>query len=88
MTIGEVIRIFQIANGYSNSELAEKSLMSESMVSQLKSGEKKVDLSKIELLARAFNVRASRIYLIYELSEEENWAFQKTLLEVLKLYVD
>lgn len=88
MTIGEIIRIFQIANEYSNSELAEKSLMSESMVSQLKSGEKKIDLSKIEVLARAFNVRASQIYLIYELSEEENWVFQKTLLEVLKLYVD
>ena len=88
MTIGEIIRIFQIANEYSNSELAEKSLMSESMVSQLKSGEKKIDLSKIEVFARAFNVRASQIYLIYELSEEENWAFQKTLLEVLKLYVD
>ena len=84
MIIGEVIRIFQIANNYSNEYVSKNTGFSQSYFSQLKSGMKKVSQKKLEKLAKCFNVKPSQIWLIHELSEEENWKVPETLLEALK----
>ena len=88
MKLGEIIRIFRIANGYTMKQLAENSSLSVVYISELEAIRKKNPSSDtIEKLANAFNVSSEQLLKIAKLSEEGKWNFQKTLLEVLKIYV-
>ncbi|MCI9177586.1 MAG: helix-turn-helix transcriptional regulator [Clostridia bacterium] len=88
MKLGEMIRIFRIANGYTMKQLAESSCLSTVYISELETMRKKNPSSDtIEKLASAFNISTEQLFEVAKLSEEGKWNFQKTLLEVLKIYV-
>jgi len=87
MKLGETIRIFRIANDYSTKQVAECCGISSTYVSEVESTHKNPSLETLKSFASCFKVPASTLMKICEKSEEENWTFQKTLLETLKIYV-
>ena len=88
MKFGETIRIFRIANDYSITQVAKMTGISKSYISDLESGKKeRVSLEVFRAIADCFKVRRCNILQIQEYSEKGKWTFQKTLLEVLRIYV-
>lgn len=88
MQLGEIIRFFRIANDYTMKQLAESSGLSQVYISELETMRKKnPSPDTIAKLANAFNVSTEQLLKVAKLSEEDKWNFQKTLLEVLKIYV-
>jgi len=88
MKLGETLRIFRIANNFSTKEVAKSIGMSSTYVSEVESSHKNPSLETLKKFSSCFNVRVSTLMEISEQSEEHQWNFQKTLLEILKIYVD
>ena len=86
MQLGEVIRIFRIANDYSTKQVAQQCGISSTYVSEVENMHKKPSLKSLKSFAECFKVSTSTLMKICEQSEEYNWNFQKTLLEILKIY--
>ena len=87
MQLGEVIRIFRIANDYSTKQVAQQCGISSTYVSEVENMHKKPSLKSLNVFSECFKVTTSTLMMICEQSEEDNWNFQKTLLEILKIYV-
>lgn len=87
MKLGKIIRIFRIANNYSTKQVAECCGVSSTYVSEVENMHKNPSLETLKSFAHCFKVPTSMLMKICEQSEEENWSFQKTLLETLKIYV-
>lgn len=88
MSIGETMKIFRIANNYTAKKLSQESGVSVSVITALeRNTTQRPSISTLRALSQAFELPLSTIFDIQELSERESWDFQKTLLEVLKIYV-
>ena len=89
MKLAEVLQAFRKANNYSIREFAKRMDRSEGYVSKVeKNTEQEITIASLRRFASAFNVPASTILKIQELSEEGNWSFVKTMHEISKLYVE
>ena len=87
MKLGETIKVFRIANDYTNKQFAELCGVSSTYVTEVENNHKTPSYDMLKKIAVVYKVPASEIMRIHEMSEEENWSFQKTLLETLKIYV-
>lgn len=87
MNIGEVIRIFRIANDWNIKEFAKKNKVSSTYITEVEKGNKSPSLKILQKFAEVLKVNLSDIFCIYEKSEENKWNFQKTLYEVLRIYI-
>ena len=87
MTIGRILQIFRVINNYSTKQLAELLNVSQAFITDLENGKKTPSLETTNQIAKAFNVSPSTILRIHEFSEKNNGDFNKTLLEVVKIYV-
>lgn len=88
MKMAEVLRIFRKVNNYSGQEVAERMGVQVAYVSRVERIlDQQITLETLQKFAAAFNVGAYEILKIYELSEKENWNFQKTMFEVVKIYL-
>ena len=88
MKLGEIIKIFRIANDYSTKQVAEACGISSTYVSEVENCHKNPSLETLRTMAYCFKVSRSTLVKIWEQSEDNGWDFQKTLLETLKLYVN
>lgn len=88
MKLGQIIKIFRIANNYSTKQLGEKMGTSSTYINELECSGKKPSLKMLNKISDAFNVPTSTLVKIWEQSEDNGWDFQKTLFETLKLYFD
>ena len=83
MKLGEVLRIFRIANNKKVKDVAKELQCSNTFITEIEANRKKPSLETVKKLARCYEVTASQILLIHEESGENDWNFQKTLYEAL-----
>ena len=87
MTLGETIRIFHKAKGYTAKQFAELCGISYKHLLNIETKTKRISIEKLKIIADALKVPGSKIVEVSENSEKENWDFPKTLSEVLKICV-
>ena len=88
MQIGEVFRVFRIANDMSIKESAEALECSAGFLSDVERCNKSLGLELMMKLASVYNVRLSDILKIQEDSCDGNWNYAKTLYEALFLLIN
>ena len=86
MKPNETWRIIRIANDYSIADLAAKTGVTSSYISAIECGKKYASTNYLDKLSKCYKLSASVLLKLIELSEEEEWDFKKTLLEVLEVY--
>jgi len=87
MKIGNTIKMFRIANGYTIKELAKYSGVSSAYISMVENSDRELSGKMLKKISGAFGVSISALTRISELSEQENWEDKRTLFEILSLYV-
>ena len=87
MQLGEVFRIFRIANDMSIKDAAKTGVCTAAYLSEVENGNRIPSYEMLKQLASVYHARLSDIVKIYEDSCDGNWEYKKTLLETLKLMV-
>ena len=87
-TMGEVLRCFRMTQeNLLLKKLAEALGMSQSYVSQLESGKKKMSNENLEKISKFYNVPKSQFYRIFEDANEKNYDHSKLMLDVLETWM-
>lgn len=89
MQVGQMIRLFRIANDFTIVELSKLSGCSKSYITEIEKGKKNCSLKMLEKLTKAMNIDLDTFRRIKKEIEEKNEEnFQKCLYRVLQEFID
>ena len=83
-SIGRVFRLLRIANDISARDLADKTGLSQSFISEVEAGKKKPSLDALDKYSKALGVSKATIMYFEESDREERFKTQELLYKILQ----
>lgn len=87
ITTGKILKIIRIANDMKSSEVAITLEVSQSLLSQIEGGTKKVSFKMLDKFASVYNAKPSKIIGFVEEAKENSLSYPEILKMVLEYYV-
>ena len=86
-TLGTVLRLFRMTKNNTIKELSQKMVIPMTYICDIEHDRKRPSFNSLKKFSEYYNVPRSEFLRIQEISDKENFSFEKTFLEVVQTYL-